>query len=801
MKISYNWLKDFIQTGLDANQIADILTLTGLEVEETSHTGFNLEGVVVGEVLEVKAHENADRLRVCKVKTGTGPELQIVCGAPNVAAGQKVAVALIGALLPVKLEDGSFLKIKKTKIRGEISEGMICAEDELGLGEDHDGILVLDSELKPGTPFEQVHKVYKDTVFEIGLTPNRPDASCHIGVARDIAAVLDIPLQMPDVQSLNADKTLGDTISINIQNPEKCYRYIGMIVEGVNVGPSPEWLQNRLQAVGLRPINNVVDVTNYVMYEYGQPLHAFDYDLIYGKKIIVRDFDKDIPFKTLDETERIVPAGSVFICDGEKPVAIGGVMGGLGTGITENSQTVFIESASFHAVSIRKTSKHLALQTESSYRFERGVDPNITRAAAERCAQLIAETTGGKIKDGITDIYPDVIRPLQLHLRPEFLSRILGTTIETDRVIKILDRLGFRPEKKESVISCTVPTYRPDVTMEIDLVEEVARIYDYNNIPSTGRIAFAKPSALPREEIFHDLLRDTAKSLGFQEIYTNSLLSDGIAGLQEEESRVLRTMNPISKDQSVLRPSLGYGFLRTVAYNFNRLNFSLRFFETGNVFSVSDDGTYHEGIEEQPSLLLGVAGIRQKQHWSSPEKEFTFHDIKAASDALSRKLRLEFKLNIHGENIFITCSEKVVGQIFAHSGKILRKHEIDRPVFYAEFFIRVLQQLYFENPPVTYQPVPKYPPFDFDFAVVVEKTIAAGDLEMSTRNTGGKLLNSIEVFDIFEGKPLQDNEKSVAFRLRFIHDTKTLTIKDVEPIIENVLDVLEKKYNARLRSQ
>lgn len=801
MKISYNWLKDYIDLDLTAEQVADILTLTGLEVEDIEHVGSSFKGIIVGEVLAVRPHENADRLTVCTVNAGTETDLQIICGAPNVQAGQKVPVAMVGSVLPIKLDDGSNLVIKKAKIRGVASEGMICAEDELGIGDDHSGIMVLDPEIKPGTPFSDIQNSYEDYIFEIGLTPNRPDASCHIGVARDLAAVTGQTLKLPAGIEDKFDATLNDRISVRIENPDKCYRYVGMMVENVKIGPSPDWLQNRLRAIGLRPINNVVDVTNYVMYEFGQPLHAFDYETIAGNTVVVKDYERDTPFTTLDDVERKVPSGSVFICDGEKPVAIGGVMGGVNSEIADTTSTVFIESANFNPVSVRKTSKALSLQTDSSYRFERGVDPNITRIAAARCAALIAETAGGTIVQGATDVYPKVIEPLKVNLRPAFLKRILGTEIEINSVMSILARLGFEPESNGAVIECRVPTFRPDVTLEIDLVEEVARIYNYNNIPTTGRIAFSKPSLLPREETFQALLRDTAKAMGFQEIYTNSLLPDHVAGMMPGSDNLLSTLNPISKDQSLLRPSLAYGFLKTVAYNFNRLIDGVRLFELGNVFSKTENGTYHKGIQEEAILMLGVAGQRCREHWSATASDYTVHDVKSAFDAIARKLRLRFEQEVTGNRINYHCSGTRVGHIVIEKTADLKKMDINRPVFYGELFVAVLQNLYYNNEALTYKAVPKYPPFDFDFAVIVRNDVAAGDLEKVTRIEAGSLLSSLNVFDIFEGNPLQDNEKSVAFRLRFIDDDKTLTIKDVQPIIEKILGKLKKQYNAVLRSQ
>ncbi|MEX0994110.1 MAG: phenylalanine--tRNA ligase subunit beta, partial [Balneolaceae bacterium] len=547
MKISYNWLKNYLDTDLPADEAAEKLTLLGLEVEETESFGASYDGFIVGEVLNVKEHPNADRLYLCNVKLDDKKEVQIVCGADNVAAGQKVPVATVGATLPVPMPDGSTMTVRKAKLRGETSEGMICAEDELGLGDDHSGIMVLDSELVPGTPLREALKLEKDTVFEIGLTPNRPDAASHIGTARDLAAVLETSLDNPYATDPGELPPLDDRITIDIRDTDKCHRYTVMIVENITVGESPDWLKNRLRSIGLRPINNVVDATNYVLHEIGQPLHAFDYENLAGQTIIVKSYDKERVFTTLDDADRKVPAGTLFICDADKPVAIAGVMGGADTEVSGKTDTILLESACFDPSAIRKASKSLALQTDSSYRFERGVDPNLPKRASYRAARLIAELTGGSVVDGCTDVHPVKSHPLSVDLRIGRVNRLLGTDIEAETASDILDRLEIKNKVvNEGMLTCTVPTFRPDLTREVDLIEEVGRMFDYNNIPRPESAPFITPSPLTDWEIFHGQVRTLVSRLRYKEISTNSLLSKKDANLFSSEEKLIHTLNPVS---------------------------------------------------------------------------------------------------------------------------------------------------------------------------------------------------------------------------------------------------------------
>lgn len=804
MKISYNWLKDYLKFSQSPEEVAEILTLTGLEVEEIHQSGSALDGVVVGEVLSVIAHPNADRLSVCQVNTGT-ETVQIVCGAPNVAVGQKVAVATVGSVLPLKLDDGSNLIIKKSKIRGEVSEGMICAEDELGLGSDHDGIMVLDSSLEAGTAAADIFDVNVDYIFEIGLTPNRPDASCHLGVARDLAAVINKPLTKPYRElSANSFDGLKDEITVDILNTERCHRYVGILIKNVTVGDSPDWLQQRLRNIGLRPINNIVDATNYVLHELGQPLHAFDFDLIDDKKIVVQSFAKDTKFTTLDGIERSVPSGSLFICDGKKPVALAGIMGGLNSEINTKTSNVFVESAYFEPVGVRKTSRTLSLQTDSSYRFERGIDPEITYAAAIRCAELIADLSGGEISKGHIDNHPVKSVTTVVNLRISRLNKIIGMEFRTNQAISVLRALEFEVKKQgNDVLECTVPTFRPDVTTEIDLIEEIARIFDYNKIPNPDYIQFSRPEPLSFRENFQENVKSTLVELGYREIYANSLLPENIALIFAEKEDLIYTLNPISRDTAVLRPSLIPGFIRSASFNFNRNAVGVAFFEIGSVFKKSEKGTYHKGIHEETHILFGVGGQHTDGSWNVESRKYSIFDVKGSVSQLLSDLRIQHLVKevcLSTDTIEYVSGSTKIGYLKVIPGDQKRLFDTTQPLFCAEFSLTKLQQLAENIPPVKYSPVPKYPGIEYDLALQVNKSVPAGNLEDDIRSIAGKLLRDLNIFDVFEGKSIGENEKSIAFRLYFLDETKTLTIKDVDSIIGKIVKRLDKAYQAKLRS-
>lgn len=802
MNISYNWLKEYIETDLTPESVAEKLTLAGLEVEGIESLGSQFEKFVVGEIKEVKSHPNADRLYLCLVDLGE-ETVQIVCGADNVAAGQKVPVARVGATLPVPAEDGSSFTIRKAKLRGETSEGMICAEDELGLGSDHTGIMVLDSSLKPGTSLPDALGIEKDVVFEIGLTPNRPDAACHIGTARDLAAVLEIPLNNPYDFTPPESNPLDTHIKIDIREPEKCHRYTAKLVRNVTISESPVWLKNRLQAIGLRPINNVVDATNYILHEIGQPLHAFDYSKLAGKKIEVRSFEKEISFTTLDDVQRKVPPGTLFICDGERPVAIAGVMGGLDSEVTEETDTILIESAWFHPSGIRKASKSLALQTDSSYRFERGIDPNLQRRAAEKAARLIAELSGGEVVDGCTDSHPVRTEMKTLELRVQRINRLLGTSISLERVSGILSRLEIENrEITEQVLSCSIPTFRPDLTREVDLIEEVGRIYDYNQIPKPDTAPFHTPAPLSDWEILTNRARTHASRLQYKEITTNSLLSREDENRFSPEEIQIHTLNPVSQEATTLRTTLLGGFLKAIQYNLNRNARQIRFFEIGHTYQKADKGTWIDGIREHNLLLMGLCGYKTFKNWRTEPELYTVFDLKSDLISLFKQLQSAQDLTFespHPERLDLLLKGRQVGKLEIITRELKSAYEIDLPVFAAEVDLTLLHELGVAVSGHVYEPVSKFPPFEYDAAFIVDKMVTAGAMETSIRETAGEILNSVEVFDIYEGENIGKEKKSIAFRLTFLDSNKTLNIKDVDPIVQKIVQALNEKFNARLR--
>ena len=802
MKISYNWLKEFINLELTPEETAEKLTLIGLEVEEVTSYGNKLEGVVVGEVLEVKEHSNADKLVICIVDIGD-ETVQIVCGADNVAAGQKVPVATVGTALPPAKEGDDPFVIKEAKLRGEESKGMICAEDELQLGDDHSGIMVLDESLEVGTPLHEAINLYQDSIIEIEITPNRPDATCHLGVARDLAAVLDLQLCKPFKTDFDEAKPL-DEIDIEVESPEICHRYVGKMVRGVSIKESPTWLQNRLKALDVRPVNNVVDITNYVMFELGQPLHGFDADTIKGDKVIVKDFDEEIEFKTLDHIKRDCSAGTLFICDAEEPVAIAGVMGGVDSEVSNDTSNVLIESAYFNPSDIRKTAKEQMLQSDASYRFERGIDPQLQRIAAERAAELIADIAGGEIVDACTDVHPTKTEEKTLRLRKSYVNRLLGTDFSIDKIEDILDGLEFDLlEKNDDTLTYSIPTFRPDLEREVDLIEEVGRLYDYNNIPTPKHGSFTSPEQLTDWEQLMSEAKETAKGMGFREIYSNSLMPEEDAELLGDLDDMIHTLNPISADMTTLRPSLLYGFLTSVAYNFNRKVKQVRFFEVGNVFEKADEGTYYDNIKEETNILFGLAGFKTIEHWKTNPEHYDVFDLKGPVRSFLQNFDLYDALTMEAtkdNTLIYKFDGHEIGRINQVSKELLEHYEIELPAFVAELSLTQILEAVKQVDDKQYEPVSKFPAFDFDFAVVVDSSVKAGDLLKAIEETAGESLQSLDVFDVFEGKSLGKNKKSLAFRLSFLDKEKTLTIKDVEPIINNVLKVLEDKYSAELRS-
>ena len=803
MKISYNWLKEYIHTDLSSVEAAEKLTLLGLEVEEIAELGSDFDGFIVGEVLSVREHPNADKLTLCEVNTGH-EAVQIVCGAKNVAAGQFVPVATIGATLPVPMKNGEYLTIKKTKLRGESSSGMICSEAELGLSEDHSGIMVLNGNYEPGTPFKKVLNIEKDSVFEIAITPNRPDATCHVGVARDLAAVTGSELKNPYKEQEAKNPLPDHDIKISIRNPDKCHRYVGLIVDNIRVEPSPAWLQTKLKAIGLRPVNNIVDITNFVLHETGQPLHAFDYHLVGGREIIVKSFDEDKLFITLDSLERKVPAGSLFICDGNGPVAIAGIMGGENSEVNEKTTKILIESAYFDPASIRKTSKQLALQTDSSYRFERGIDPAMQLRAAYRAAELMAKIAGGNIVDGITDVHPVVTDPVSVKLRVSKINHLLGTALSNSQVIKILKSLEFGiDEEGEDTLSCTIPTFRPDISREVDLIEEVGRIYDYNNIPRPLTTPFITPAPLSEDEIFYQRLRNFARSLGYKEITSNSLLSSKEADLLAPAEIQIKTLNPVSQENITLRTHLTGGLLKAARYNLNRNATQLRFFELGHIFRKNGKGTWIDGIHEHVHLLLGLCGYKKKEDWRGNSLSFTIFDLKENVEALFADLGILSQIKRISEgnrDLKYEYKGLEIASLSEIKHEILKGYDVEQDTFAAEIDVTNLFNLGAGRKQVIYKSISKFPTFEFDAAFTVESTVRAGDMAEEVKQAAGNILKDVSVFDVYEGENLGKNKKSIAFRLTFLDSNKTLNIKDVEPVVQKIVQKLEIKFGAKLRS-
>ena len=822
MRISTNWLRDYVETGLSAEELGDLLTMSGLELEEIERVGADLSGVVVGHVVETSQHPNADRLTLCKVDVGDGAPVQIVCGAPNVAAGQKVPVATVGSTLMLPSREGSgervAVKIKKSTLRGEISQGMICAEDELGLGDDHEGILVLDESAEIGQPFavylEATGRSKSDTVLDLAITPNRPDATSHIGVARDLAALTKQPLTMPEIAPIEAGGEAAEQVSVEIEDAEGCPRYVGMVIRGVKVGPSPDWLRDRLEAIGLRPINNVVDVTNFVLHELGQPLHAFDYDLVAGRKIIVRRSAKGEAITTLDGEERKLPEGTLLICDAEKPVAVAGVIGGANSEVSEATTNLLLESAYFEPVSIRKAAKALGLQTDASYRFERGVDPTGQVRAAARAARLIVEAAGGEIVPGLVDAHPMPHTPLTVNLRPERLAKVLGIDVPTDDITRLLTAIGFEVEEGEGGLRCTIPPFRPDIEREIDVIEEVVRLWGFDRIPSpaTTPVPLVPAGDTPEAKLL-DAVRMRLVGLGFRELYTNSLVPKktaerfSAASWMGAEAEIVETLNPISQDMSAMRPSLLPGLLGVVAYNQARGAESLRMMEFGHVYTRGTDPSDPvKGYHEHTSLILGITGSVEENGWDTDGRATDFFDLKGVLEHVLGTLDLpEITETAFTEPDALTAyrlelgvGTKRLGVIARVSDDLAEVHDLRAPLFVAELNADLLAELAHRDGNLRYESISRFPVVGRDLAVVVGDGQPVGPMLTTIRKTAGPLLQSVRVFDLYRGDGIEGGTKSVAFALRFLAH-RTLRDEEVDDRVRKVVKALEQEYSAHLR--
>jgi phenylalanyl-tRNA synthetase beta chain len=806
MKISYNWLKQFIKIDLKSDETAAILTDLGLEVEvveKYQSVRGGLEGVVVGHVLTCEKHPDADRLKITTVDLGNGTPVQIVCGASNVAAGQKVPVATIGTKLFDK--DGVEFEIKKGKIRGQESHGMICAEDELGLGTSHDGIMILDEKLKPGTPCATVFNIENDEVFEIGLTPNRADAMSHYGVARDLRASLlqknsNIELITPSVSTFRIDKrTLK--IDVDVVDSKLAPRYCGVTLSGITVKPSPEWLQNRLKAIGITPKNNIVDITNYILHDLGQPLHAFDAAKINGK-IIVKTLATGTKFTTLDDVERTLHAEDLMICDEKGPLCLAGVFGGKNSGITETTNSIFLESAYFNPVSIRKSAKRHTLNTDASFRFERGIDPNITELALKRAALLIKEVAGGEITSDIVDIYPKKIEDFPVFLNFDKTAKLIGQELPKETIKKILASLDIKVTTvSDAGLGLIIPSYRVDVQREIDVIEEILRVYGYNNINFTKKLnATVSNSARTEDYKVQNIVASQLNANGFHEMMANSLTSPDYVKLSEmlkDEYNVLM-LNPLSNDLSAMRQSLLFSGLEAVSYNINRRNGDLKLFEFGK--------TYHKlpsGYDEPKHLTLFVSGNRSEESWTNSQKPSDFFLFKGYVNAILERLgvcKIQYKpvaSDVFAEGMAIASGNDTLVEFGTVKKSILKHFDIKQEVFYADFNWNLILKLIGNK--IKFTDIPKYPEVRRDLALLVDQSVAFEAIYNIARQTEKSLLKDINLFDVYEGKNLPEGKKSYAVSFTLQDITKTLTDEQIDKIMSKLQKNIEVELGASLR--
>ncbi len=817
MKISYNWLKHYIDIEKSPAEVAVLLTDCGLEVESVepfqSLKG-GLQGLLIGEVMQVEKHPDADKLSITKVNIGSGEILNIVCGAPNVAAGQKVIVATVGAkLFPTQ---GEPFEIKKSKIRGALSEGMICAEDEIGLGDSHDGILVLDATAQVGTAAADYFKIDNDFIFEIGLTPNRADAASHIGVARDLNAVMallngfkSIPqLKLPDVSKFKVNNK-SKCIEVKVEDFSACPRYSGVSLSGIVVADSPDWLKNKLKAIGLRPINNIVDVTNFVLQETGQPLHAFDLDKISGSKICVKKLAESSKFKTLDGIERELSAEDLMICDDTKALCMAGVFGGLDSGVNESTTSVFLESAYFNSVSVRKTAKRHALKTDASFRFERGTDPNMCFYALQRAALLIQEIAGGEISMEPIDLYPNKIENFSIPFSYKNCARLIGKTIEKETIKNIFLALGIGIEKEDSEwLQLNVPAYKVDVQREVDAIEEVLRIYGYNQIelPTQVNSSLSFASKPDREKI-QNTVSDLLSSTGFAEIMSLSLSPSSYT----QDSKLLlkenavAMLNPLSSDLDVLRQTLLYSGLEAIAYNQNRKRSDVKFYEFGKSYHRSTKQETGENFyTEKNHLALFLSGNKSTESWTTQANLLSFYSLKAAVNSVLNRLGItHFKETFVSNEILSTglsyeVKQKKLVEFGLVSKAILKKMDIKSAVFFAEFDWDALVKLSGNNT-ITYTELPKFPEVRRDLALLLNAETTYTQVQEIAFQSEKKLLKAVNLFDVYEGEKLAAGKKSYAVSFILQDENSTLNDSQIDKIMEKLIETYKEKLGASLR--
>lgn len=820
MKISLNWLKSYIDTSLKAEEIANILTHIGLEVEgmeQIESIRGGLEGLVIGKVLTCEQHPNADKLHVTTVDLGQGEPLQIVCGAPNVAAGKKVVVATINTMLYPTGEAEGF-KIKKSKIRGVESFGMLCAEDEIGIGTDHAGIILLPEDTPVGIPAREYYQIEDDYLLEIGLTANRADAMSHYGVARDLAVYLqshDMPykLNLPDVSAFQAGSVTDKSVQVEVLNHEAAPRYMGLTITGVKVAESPDWLKTRLRSIGLNPHNNVVDITNFILHEIGQPLHAFDANKIKGRKIVVRTCPEETPFVTLDGVERKLSERDLMICDEEKPMCLAGVFGGLNSGVTEETTEVFLESAYFNPVWIRKSAKRHGLSTDASFRYERGIDPNIAPYALKRAALLVTELAGGQISSPVTDIYPEPIQPFHFEISLDRVKRLIGKDIPDETIRKIIAALDVKIEQEESeTLHVAVPAYRVDVQREADLVEDILRIYGYNNveIPQAVHSTLSYAPHPDREKVTN-LIADLLTANGFNEIMSNSLTKaayyDDLKAYKAENC--VRIINPLSSDLSVMRQTLLFNALEAVELNTNRRNSDLKLYEFGNCYWYNPDKASEGGLapySEQNHLSILITGADHALSWNTKAQPTSFYTLKAMVEKLFNRIGIDLnsavmeslQSDLYREAVTYKINGKQIVEMGIVSKKIRSKFDIKADVYYLEMNFDAFLKLT-KNHKVTVEELSKFPEVRRDLALLVDTQVTFSQLREIAFSVEKKLLKNVTLFDVYEGDKLPAGKKSYALNFVLEDTTKTLTDQVIDRVMSNLIREFERRAGAQIR--
>ena len=820
MNISDNWLKEYVDFTLTPDEVAAALTSIGLEtgsVEEVQTIKGGLEGIVIGEVLTCEPHPNSDHMHVTTVNLGEGDPVQIVCGAANVAAGQKVVVATLGT----KLYDGDeCFTIKKSKLRGVESNGMICAEDEIGIGTSHEGIIVLPADAVPGTPAKDYYNIKSDYVLEVDITPNRADACSHYGVARDLYAYLlqngyETALHRPSVEAFAVDNN-ELPIAIEVVSETACPRYAGVSVKGVTVKESPEWLKNRLTTIGLRPINNIVDITNYILHAYGQPLHCFDADKVKGGKVVVKTMPEGTPFVTLDGVERKLSENDLMICNAEEPMCIAGVFGGLESGTTEESVNIFLESAYFNPTSVRKTARRHGLNTDSSFRFERGIDPNGTIYALKQAALLVKELAGGTISMEICDVYPNPIEDFKVDLKYDFVNSLIGKEIPAETVKSIVRSLEMTIENESAEgIALSIPPYRVDVQRPCDVVEDILRIYGYNNveIPSALKSSLTTKNKEDRSHRLQQVVAEQLVGCGFNEILNNSLTRaayyDGNETYKPEN--LVNLMNPLSNDLNVMRQTLLFGGLESIAHNANRKSADLRFFEYGNCYYYNKERKDAEKVlacySEDYHLGLWLTGKRVSGSWAHADEDASVYELKAYVENIFARLGLNLRSVVVGnltDGIYSaalsyhTRGGKLLATVGIVSKKITKAFDIDNEVYYADINWKNLLQA-IKSVKVSYTELSKFPSVKRDLALLLDKNVQFADIERIAYECERKLLKAVELFDVYEGKNLEPGKKSYAVSFILQDEEKTLNDKQIDKIMSKLIASYEKQLGAKLR--